>query len=185
MPLNRYVIPEAELKPLPAGSCAAWYPVQTRYQCEKRVGAALREQGFETFTPMQRELRRWSDRTKMVESPLFPGYGFVRMEAEPRSLTRVLRVPGFVRFVTYGSELAAVPDEEIESIRTLVESDTEYQPGPFPAMGERVRIRGGCLEGVEGILTAQTGRGEIVISVGAIQRSLKISLAGYQVERVS
>ena len=163
----------------------AWYPLQTRYQCEKRVDAALRDEGFESFAPMQLETRRWSDRTKLVEAPLFPGYTFVRMEAEPKLLIKVLRLPGMVRFVTSGRELVAVPNQEIETVRALVQSNTSYEPGPFPAVGERVRIHGGCLEGVEGVLTAQTGRGEIVIAVGAIQRSVKIPLAGYQIERLS
>ena len=69
----------------------AWYPLQTRYQCEKKVDAALRDEGFESFAPMQLERRRWSDRTKLIESPLFPGYTFVRMEAEPKLLIKVLR----------------------------------------------------------------------------------------------
>jgi transcriptional antiterminator NusG len=162
----------------------AWYPLQTRYQCEKRVDAALRDEGFESFAPVQRETRRWSDRTKLVESPLFPGYGFVRMEADSKSLIKVLRLPGLVRFVTSGRELVAVPNDEIESVKALVDSNTSYEPGPFPVVGERVRIHGGCLEGVEGVLTAQTGRGEIVVSVGAIQRSLKIPLGSYQIEKL-
>ena len=168
----------------PGPSGPEWYPLQTRYQCEKKVDAALRDQGFESFAPMQLETRRWSDRTKQVESPLFPGYTFVRMEAEPKLLIKVLSLPGLVRFVTNGRELVAVPDEEIETVRALVRSNTSYEPGPFPAVGERIRIHGGCLEGVEGVLT-QTGRGEIVIAVGAIQRSLKIPLGGYQIERLS
>jgi transcriptional antiterminator NusG len=167
----------------PGPSGPEWYPLQTRYQCEKKVDAALRDQGFESFAPMQLETRRWSDRTKQVESPLFPGYTFVRMEAEPKLLLKVLSLPGLVRFVTNGRELVAVPDAEIETVRALVRSNTSYEPGPFPAVGEKIRIRGGCLEGVEGILT-HTGRGEIVIAVGSIQRSLKVPLCSYQVERL-
>jgi hypothetical protein len=86
--------------------------------------------------------------------------------------------------VTSGHELVAVPNEEIETVRALVQSNTSYEPGPFPAVGERIKIRGGCLEGVEGVMTAQTGRREIVISVGAIQRSLKIPLGKFQIERL-
>src|SRR5580658_10630840 len=168
----------------PGPSGPVWYPLQTRYQCEKRVDAALRDQGFESFAPMQLETRRWSDRTKLVESPLFPGYTFVRMEAEPKLLIKVLSLPGLVRFVTSGRELVAVPNAEIEAVRALVRSNTSCEPGPFPAVGERIRIHGGCLEGVEGVLT-QTGRGEIVIAVGAIQRSLKVPLSSYRVERLS
>jgi transcription antitermination factor NusG len=168
----------------PVASGPAWYPLQTRYQCERKVDAALREEGFESFAPMQLEARRWSDRTKLVESPLFPGYTFVRMEADPQLLIKVLRLPGMVRFVTSGRELVAVPNEEIEAVRAVVRSNASYEQGPFPAVGEKVKIRGGCLDGVEGILTAQTGRGEIVVSVGAIQRSLKVTLTGYRVERL-
>ncbi|HTZ59672.1 MAG TPA: UpxY family transcription antiterminator [Acidobacteriaceae bacterium] len=167
-----------------ATSSPAWYPLQTRYQCEKRVDAALREEGFEAFAPMQIETRRWSDRIKRVEAPLFPGYTFVRMETEPRLLSKVLRVPNLVRFVTCGRELVPVPDAEIDAVRALLLSNATYQHGPFPAVGERVRIRGGCLEGVEGILMEQTGRGEIVISVGAIQRSLRFPLGNYQIEKL-
>ena len=71
-------------------------------------------------------------------------------------------------------ELVAVPDLEIEMVRALTQSGASYEHGPFPVIGERVRIHGGCLQGVEGILVDQTGREEIVITVGAIQRSLKV-----------
>jgi transcription antitermination factor NusG len=184
MHTNRQPISDPECTGLSRVSGPAWYPLQTRYQCEKKVDAALRDEGFESFAPTHREARRWSDRTKLVELPLFPGYTFVRMEADPRLLVKVLRLPGLVRFVMSGRELVAVPNEEIETVRALVQSSISYQPGPFPAVGERVRIHGGFLEGVEGILTAQMGRGEIVISVGAIQRSLKIPLGGYRIERL-
>ncbi len=167
-----------------ATSVREWYPLQVRYQCEKRVDAFLRQKGFESFAPMSRQTRRWSDRTKTVEVALFPGYTFVRMEALPELLVSVLRIPGLVRFVTSGRDLLPVPDAEIEAIRTLVQTETNCEPGPFPALGEKIRIRGGCLEGLEGVLISQTDRREIVISVGAIQRSLKIPMASYEFERL-
>jgi transcription antitermination factor NusG len=163
----------------------AWYALQTRYQCEKKVDAALREKAFESFAPMRLEIRRWSDRNKLVESPVFPGYMFVRMEAEATSLVEVLSLPGLVRFVTSGRKLVPVPDFEIEMVRALTQSGASYEPGPFPVIGERVRIHGGCLQGVEGILLDQTGREEIVITIGALQRSLKILLGHYRVERLA
>jgi len=145
----------------------------------------LREEGFESFAPMRLEARRWSDRTKMVQAPVFPGYLFVRMEADPKLLVRVLRVPGMVRFVTRGRELVSVPNVEIEAVRALIRSDVSFDVGPFPVVGERVRIHGGCLQGVEGILTDQTDREEIVIVVGAIRRSLRVPLGKYRIERLS
>ncbi len=169
----------------PIASGPEWYPLQTRYQCEKKVDVGLRKEGFESFAPTRIEARRWSDRTKLVEAPLFPGYTFVRMEAAPELLIKVLRLPGLVRFVTRGSDLVAVPSEEMEIVRALAASNIGYEPRPFPAVGEKVRIRGGCLEGVEGVLTSQSEEREVVISVGAIQRSLKVRLGNYQIERLS
>jgi transcription antitermination factor NusG len=163
----------------------AWYPLQTRYQCEKKVDAGLRDMGFESFAPMRLETRRWSDRIKVVELPVFPGYMFVRMEADPKSLVKVLRLPGLVRFVTSGRELVPVPNAEIDTVRALTQSDVSYEPGPFPVIGERVRIHGGCLQGIEGVLTDQTDRGEVVIAVGAIQRSLRVLVGDYRIERLS
>ena len=119
----------------PGPSGPAWYPLQTRYQCEKKVDAALRDQGFESFAPMQMETRRWSDRTKLVESPLFPGYTFVRMEAEPKLLIKVLSMPGLVRFVTNGHELVAVPNAEIETVRALVRQQHQLRTRAVPRGG--------------------------------------------------
>jgi transcription antitermination factor NusG len=184
MPISQYAAPDHDPAPPFSGRSIAWYALQTRYQCEKRVDAALREQGFETFIPMQRAQRRWSDRTKIVETPIFSGYGFVRMEPNSQSISRVLCLPGFVRFVTAGRDLAVVSDGEIEGIRTVLQTDALFEEGPYPAIGERVRVRGGLLEGIEGILMSRSGRGEIVISVGAIQKSLKLPLASYDVERI-
>ena len=106
------------------------------------------------------------------------------MEPDPKLLIKVLRLPGLVRFVTSGRELIPVPEHEMETVRALSQNSCHYELGPFPAVGEKVRIRGGCLEGVEGVLTDHTGQKEIVISVGAIQRSLKIPLGAYRVERL-
>jgi transcriptional antiterminator NusG len=168
----------------PAASVPAWYPLQTRYQCEKKVYAALCEQGLECFAPMRLESRRWSDRTKLIESPLFPGYLFVRMIPNPVSVTGVLRLRGMARFVTAGHELVVVSNTEIDKVRALARSDISYEAAPFPAAGERVRITGGCLEGVEGVVTGQGNRRDVVISIGGIQRSLKIALGNHQIERL-
>jgi transcription termination/antitermination protein NusG len=163
----------------------SWYPLQTRYQCEKRVDAALREQGWETFTPLQSETRRWSDRVRRVEAPLFPGYTFVRMEVKPQAVSTVLRIPGLVRIVTSGREFAVVRDEDIDSIRMVVQNGTRLEPGPFPAIGQKVRVRGGYLDGIEGILLSKIGRQDLVISVGAVQRSVRFTLGNFRIEALN
>ena len=76
-----------------------WYAVQTRSRHEKMVARQLESQGFATFLPLTTQLRQWSDRRKLVELPLFPGYTFVRMVYQPEQRLRVLSTEGIVSFV--------------------------------------------------------------------------------------
>ena len=95
---------------------------------------------------------------------------------------RVLRTHGVVNFVGVQGVGTPIPDHEIENINTLLASNVKYQERPFLYVGQRVRICGGALDGLEGILTAENSDRSIVISVGLIQRSLSVRVAGYNVE---
>jgi transcription antitermination factor NusG len=163
-----------------------WYALMTRYRYERRIELGLITEGFEAFVPVRCELRRWSDRTVRIEQPLFPGYTFVRTGRVARDLARILRLAGVVRFVMAGATPAEVPDEDIRSVRALVRSQVHCEPAEYPAFGSKVILHGGCLEGVQGIVTAQTKHGEITVCVGQIQRALKFQLgSGYWMERLT
>ena len=159
-----------------------WYPLQTRYQCEKKVDVALRNQGIESFAPTCLETRRWSDRTKLVENP-FPGYTFVRMEADPELLVKVMRLPGLVRFVTCGRDLVAVPVAEINAVRALARVTLVMSQDHFPRWEREYESVAVALKEWGGSCV-RSDRREIIISVGAIQRSLKVQLGNYRVERL-
>ena len=161
-----------------------WYAVQTRSRHEKMVARQLEGQGFSTFLPLTNQLRQWSDRRKLVEMPLFPGYTFVRMAYRPEQRLRVLSTEGIVSFVGVHGQGMAIPDRQIEHIQRLLSTKVPLQSHPFLKLGQRVRIRSGSLNGTEGILVGQENDRMLVVSVELIQRSVSIRLLGYEVEPI-
>lgn len=162
---------------------ANWYAVQTRARNEKVICERLQEQGLTTFLPLVTEVRRWSDRKKKVELPLFSCYVFVRLSISNHDeRMRVFRTSGVFRIVSMGGEAVPIPDEQIEALRAVITQQIPCSSHPFLKIGQRVRIRGGSLEGVEGVLLSQNGDRTLIISVDAIQRSLAVSVEGYEVE---
>jgi transcription termination/antitermination protein NusG len=166
------------------GEMLQWYALHTRSRHEKVVQHRLREYGMETFLPISEEVRRWSDRQKKVEIPLFSCYVFVRCLLNAEDRTRIHRVESVLSVVGGRGAGLAIPDDQIDSIRTLLAQKTPWRAHPFLKVGQRVRVRGGALDGVEGVFVAENGDHSLVISVDAIQRSLAVRIDGYQVEPV-
>ena len=162
----------------------SWYAVQTRARHEKVVSERLQEQGLTTFLPMISEVHRWSDRRKTVELPLFSCYVFVKMVPRNEERVRVHRVNGVFGIVGVRGEGIPIPDEQIQAVRTLVSEKLPWSFHPFLKIGQRVRIRGGSMDGVEGVLVARNGDRTLVVSIDAIQRSLAVRIEGYDVEAV-
>jgi transcription antitermination factor NusG len=163
---------------------ARWYAVQTRSRHEKIVDHQLQSQGITTFLPLVTQTHRWSDRKKVVQLPLFPGYTFVKVVPSDEQFFRVCRVYGVSTFVGVRGHGTPIPDKQIADIRALLANNTGCSVCPFLKVGQKVRIRGGCLDGVEGFLVARNGDRNLLISVEPMQRSLAISIHGYDVEAI-
>lgn len=166
----------------PAGQ-ACWYAVRTRPRHEKKVASELEEKGIKIYLPLLPEVRRWSDRRKIIEVPLFSCYAFVYSILDLQLRLAVYGISGALGFVGPNNQGVAIPDEQIETIRTLMASSVLLTPYPLLKVGQRVRIRGGALNGVEGILVTK-GERRLVVSVDSIHISLAINLEGYDVEPV-
>jgi len=160
-----------------------WFAVQTKPRHEKKVSAELAEKGLRSFLPLHREKRQWSDRQKWVELPLFSNYVFVRMAEDTELRTRVMRTTGVVRFVGAPGHGTPIPEEQIEGLQAIVEQRIPLTPHSYINVGERVRICGGALNGVEGVLVAIKDDRRLVVSVELIRRSVAIQLDGFVVER--
>jgi transcription antitermination factor NusG len=159
-----------------------WYAVHVKARHEKRVAAQFEEKRVCTFLPLLRQFHRWSDRQRKVEVPLFSCYAFVRMVQTIEERLKVLRTPGVLGFVGCERQGTPIPDQQIESLRTAMSENIPCFPHPFINAGRRVRIRGGSLEGMEGILVGRAGEKSLVVSVELLQRSVSIRVEGYDVE---
>src|SRR5882757_948543 len=174
---------EVALMPVPSSATgeARWYALHTRSRHERVVEHRLREQGMETFLPTIRETHRWSDRKKSVDVPLFSCYVFVRCALSEKDRTLVYRALGFVG--TRGTGVA-IPDEQNEDIRTALSQTAPCRSHPFLKVGQRVRVCGGAMDGVEGVFLSENGDQSLVISVDVIQRSLAVRIDGYDVKPI-
>jgi transcription antitermination factor NusG len=129
-----------------------------------------------------KQIRQWSDRKAMVEVPLFSCYAFVRTVQEPGERLKVLRTPGVLGFVGSGRAGSPIPTEEIENLQTAIREKLPFAIYPYLKVGKRVRIRGGALHGMEGILVGQGKDLSLVVSVELLQRSVSIRIEGYDVD---
>jgi len=168
--------------PIAATQPENWYALLTRPKHEKLVTERLADRGVETFLPLVSKVHQWSDRKKVIQSPLFSCYVFARFGAGKADTLRVLRVEGVLQLVGSRGEGTPIPSEQIDAVRTLVDGPIPWTAHPFLKVGQRVRIRGGALDGVHGILLSRSGSSTLVISVDLIQRSLAVRVEGYQVE---
>jgi len=142
----------------------------------------LAGKGYEWFLPLRKSRRRWSDRIKEIEQPLFPGYVFCRFD--PLARLPILITPGVIGIVGIGKTPIPIEDSEILSIQTIVKSGLPSQPWPFLQIGERVRIDSGPLEGLEGILLQSKANHRLVVSVTLLQRSVAAEIDSACVSRV-
>lgn len=152
-----------------------WYGVRTRSNFEKIVATALTNKGLETYLPIYRVKKRWSDRVVEKEMPLFAGYVFSRFDRSQR--VPVLSSPGVVKIVEFNGEATPIPDAEIEAIQKLLSSGMPIEALDYLREGQRVRVKKpGALENVEGILLKRKSDWKLVISVEILQRSIGIEI---------
>jgi transcription antitermination factor NusG len=154
---------------------SAWAVVYTRSRAEKQLHEFLQEQGIETYLPLRKVLRQWSDRKKWVEEPLFRSYLFVRITEKERF--KVLNTPGAVNYISFEGRMATVRDEEIDCIRRL----TLCEPGleavtDHIEKGSPVNIRGGSLMGLQGELISYRSSQRVVIRVESIRQSILVTV---------
>jgi transcription antitermination factor NusG len=151
-----------------------WYALQVKTRFEKVVSRNLRGKGYEEFLPLYRRTSRWSDRTKEIELPLFPGYVFCRFN--PLYRMPILTIPGVNSIVGIGKSLMPIEESELASIRTVLESDLYCEPWPFLQVGQKVSVERGPLAGTQGIVSLVKNSYRLVISVNLLQRSVAVEI---------
>lgn len=157
-----------------------WYAAYTCGHHEMQVSRQLHDRRIESFLPTYHSVRRWKDRRKELDLPLFPGYVFVRMASPDR--IRVLQIAGVVRFVSFARGPAPLENSEIESLRNGIVNGVHAEPHPYLKVGQHVRVKHGPLAGTEGILVRKKGQYRLVVSLDLIMRSVAVEVQAADLE---
>jgi transcription termination/antitermination protein NusG len=160
-----------------------WYAAYTFPHHEKKVAEQVRLRSFECFLPLYEVFRRWKDRRRRLQLPLFPSYVFVRLELCDR--LRVLRVPSVVRLVGFNGVPTAIPDDDMQAFRNSLASGVLAQPCPYLTVGQRVRVMTGPLQGMQGIYVRNKNRSRLVVSLDLIKRSISLEIDSEYVDPVT
>lgn len=161
---------------------ARWYALYTRSRHEKLVDQELDKKGIETFLPLRKITRNWSDRKKLIEEPLFAGYLFVKFPLKDR--WTVLNTTGAVRLIgKSAADPIEVPEKELFTIRQFIEEEIQVDPFPYLKEGERVYIRSGPFKGTEGFIVRKDNHCRLVISLDMLMQSVSIMIDQSCVEK--
>lgn len=163
-----------ENRPAAGVSPAPWFAIRVKSNYEKTVSATLRGKGFDEFVPMYRVRQQWSDRTKVIDRPLFPGYLFCRLDLNKR--LPLLTTPGFLYILGKGSNPEPLDESEVFAIQNVVHSGLPALPWPSIAVGQRVRLERGPLRGVEGVVSKIADQHRIYLNATLLQRSVSVQV---------
>jgi transcription antitermination factor NusG len=151
-----------------------WYALQVRPRSEWMVEANLRNKGYTPFLPTYKSKRRWSDRIKTLDVPLFPGYLFCQFDVRTR--LPILKTPGVSHIVGIGKNPEPIDLVEIEAIRRVVKSGVVYEPHPYVTVGQFVQVEQGSLCGLTGLVTDLRHDSRLIISVNLLMRSVSVEI---------
>jgi len=159
-----------------------WYAVYTRPRAEKLVWQRISDLNIETYLPLRKTMRQWSDRRKMVEVPLFSSYVFVKVDR--LEYDRVLQVPGVVKYIFFEGKPASIRQREIDNLKILINSSAEVETSwdKFEK-GEYVEVTAGALKGLKGELISEGNRRRLLIRIDRIDQNLVIELSPGLVKR--
>jgi transcription antitermination factor NusG len=164
----------------PAAS-SKWLVAYTKPRWEKKLADQLTAKGFTVYCPTQRVKRRWSDRIKWIDQPLFSSHIFVHLEPERRDA--VYFTPGFVRFLFWDKRPAVVRDAEIDTLRRWL-NDFDHESITVEAIspGTKVHVQSGPLQGREGIVIEQRGT-KLELYLEDLQVKVSVDLSKTEVQR--
>jgi len=163
----------------------AWFAIQTVFKHEFRVLRDFTTKGFTAYLPLLHETRRWTDRTKIIETPAFSGYLFLRHDSSLRSRSLVLDTFGVFRMLPNNHKPTAIADSEIESLRRTLGSKIPCAKCELPALGTKVRVKSGVLAGVEGRIVRINNQFRLVISVSSISQAISVEVDEIDVETIA
>jgi transcription antitermination factor NusG len=156
-----------------------WYALYTRPRFEKKVDSMLRKKGLESYLPLHTVFRRWSDRWKKIEEPLFSGYVFVRIPLEER--ISAVQTVGVVRMVSFTGTPSPIPDEEINAIKKVLNQAVPFEASDYLPIGQMVEVMRGPLQGIRGRLIEHRGRKRLLVGIEQIRQAISVEVNEFDV----
>ena len=151
-----------------------WYAISTKARHEKKVYQRLVDKDVTVYLPLQKVYRKWSDRYKLVEEPLFSCYVFVRIPLKER--LKVLQTDGVVKLVSFNGIPATIPDSQFEAIKRVMEERSDVEKIDYLTPGSRVEVIQGSLEGIQGILVEIKNRHRLVLRIDSIMQAIAVDI---------
>ena len=165
---------EPSIKPVKAIE-DKWYALYTRPRAEKLVYQRLVEAGIETFLPLQKIYRKWSDRKKLIEKPLLSSYIFVKTNS--KNFPIVYKTNGVVKFVSFEGQPVSIPNNQIDNLRLLIDSDAEIEVTSEKfAPGDNVEVVSGSLVGLTGELIKIGSQNRVVVRIDRLDQNLILKI---------
>ena len=164
-------------------STKRWYALYTKSRAEKKVAELVEKNGVEVYLPLQKTMKQWSDRLKTVYEPLFRSYVFVRVCSQ--DYLQALSVQGAVCFVTIAGEKVAIPDYQIEAVKTyLGEREMDNEISYFED-GDEVEVAWGSLKGLRGQLIASKDQRKLIVQIDAVNQNITLTLPAHLLKKIN
>lgn len=152
-----------------------WYALYTKSRTEKKVYKELVEKGIETYLPLEKKLKQWSDRKKWVDEPFINSYIFVKTSAF--ILQKALNTPGVVNVVKFSEKPAPVREKEINLIKSILSSEENYEiTADTFDIGEKVRVEQGSLKNLEGEMVYHLNKYKVLVRIASINQNILIRI---------
>jgi transcription antitermination factor NusG len=154
-------------------SVPRWYAVHTRSRFEKKIAALLKDKSITAYLPTRRLQRKWKDRKKIIDFPLFPCYLFVHAPLlEKKS---IIQTKGVVRIVGF-PEPVAVPDAQIDAIRRFEEFDIQVDPYPEFFPGKEIEVKKGPFRGIRGHVIEKNKKYRLLVGLELISQVVSVEI---------
>ena len=163
-------------------AASKWYPVYTQPRAEKKAYQALINKGVETYLPLQRQRKQWSDRKKWVEEPFIKSYLFVHITEQEK--TEVLMTKGIARFIYFSGEVATMPDRQINDLKLIMAAPYELEVTEENLQpGEKVMIKAGPLKGLIGDMISYRSQKQLMLRLENLGCSIIVNVAASIIDR--
>ncbi len=160
-----------------------WYALYTKPRAEKKAEEELIEKGIETFLPLQKTLKKWSDRKKWIKVPLIRSYLFIK--ANRKELYRAEHTPGILKVIRFGGIPEPIPEEQINIIRYLIEKNYNIEvSSEIFNLGDSIEIVQGKLKGLKGYLVQHRGKYKVLLRINTIEKVFLVEVSKHQLQHI-